>query len=279
MIILIIYYKGYYRCFLIVMTRILGYKRRYRYHAEFKISVSGETLTLSAPKNADGTDGAMLDTVTVPVLETDETYGRYKNGTGSYATLTPTPKLSNDKAEKIVHVAEPVFSKAGGFYADGFSLTLSDTNGSTILYTTDGSDPTTSETAKTYSKAIKIYDNTNDTNKLASDERIGYDSSDDGKFPTPQPADFNVDKGMVIKAVCRDKDGNFSHVSENGYYINKSKAYYQDMKVISISADASCFFGDETLYRFNCCTGFHLFKPYLRFHKEIGILLILPCIL
>ena len=202
------------------------------YHAAFKISASGETIYLTAP---DGTD---IDSVALPELETDVTYGRYTNGSESFALLAPTPLATNDNAEVMYRVEKPVFSVEGGFYASAFNLGLSDTYGNTIYYTLDGSDPRTSSTAKVYSGEINIYDNTNSANILAAVKDIslrGY-----------TPPDYNIDKGMVVRAVCKDANGIYSDVATNNYFINKTKSYYTDMKVLAISTDSSNFFDNET---------------------------------
>lgn len=198
-------------------------------HAAFKISASGETIYLTA---ADGTE---LDTVELPELDTDVSYGRLGD---SFALLKPTPGSSNDKAEVVYRVEKPVFSAEGGFYDNSFDLTLTADNGNTILYTLDGSDPRTSSSAKTYQSSIGIRNNTSDQNKLASIREIslrGY-----------TPPDYNVDKGMIVRAVCKDAKGQFSEVASNSYFVGKTASYYKDMKVLSISTDSSNFFDKET---------------------------------
>ena len=201
-------------------------------HAAFKISAAGETIYLTA---ADGTE---LDSVTLPELDADVTYGRYKNGAASFSLLNPTAGKSNDAAAAVERVEKPVFSAEGGFYASAFDLSLTGESGCTILYTLDGSDPRTSAAAKQYQSAIPIRDNTNDPNKLAAVQEIslrGY-----------TPPDYAVDKGMTVRAVCKDSSGKFSAVATNSYFINKNASYYTDMKVISISTDSDNFFDKET---------------------------------
>ena len=199
-------------------------------HAAFKISAAGETIYLTA---ADGTE---LDRVALPELDPDVTYGRTADG--SFALLNATPGKSNDTAEPVYRVEKPVFSSEGGFYDSAFDLTLSGADGCTVLYTLDGSDPRTSSSAKQYQSGISIRNNTSDQNKLASVREIslrGY-----------TPPDYNVDKGMIVRAVCRDSSGQFSAVATNSYFVGKTASYYKDMKVLSISTDSSNFFDKET---------------------------------
>ena len=200
-------------------------------HAAFKISAAGETIYMTA------SDGTELDKLTLPELDPDVTYGRTKDGADTLALLSPTPGKSNQAAEVVYRVEKPVFSAEGGFYDTAFDLTLSGAEKTTVLYTLDGSDPRTSSTAKQYQSKISIRNNTNDPNQYASVKEIslrGY-----------TPPDYAVDKGMIVRAVCKDSSGNFSEVATNSYFVGKTASYYQDMKVLSIASDSSNFFDSE----------------------------------
>ena len=74
------------------------------YHAPFKLSATGETVYLTAP------DGSEIDTVEVPELNTDITYGRNKNGSSDFKYLSYTPGKSNNDATDMDVVEKPVFS-------------------------------------------------------------------------------------------------------------------------------------------------------------------------
>lgn len=54
------------------------------YHADFKISASGETIYLTDPSFT------ILDSITFGAQSTDVSLGRYPNGTGSFQTMVPT---------------------------------------------------------------------------------------------------------------------------------------------------------------------------------------------
>lgn len=195
-------------------------------HADFKIGADGETLYLTAP------DETNIDTIEVPALDTDITYGRYPDGTASFAQIMPTPGASNNDSTVIVE--KPEFSVDGGFYNEEFDLTLSDSHSNTILYTLDGSDPRTSDTAVEFKDDIHIYDNTNDPNVVSAVEDITLRS-----YSAPK---YNVDKGIVVRAVCKDNLGAYSGVVTNNYFVNKTASYYTDMRVIAISTDSGNFF-------------------------------------
>lgn len=54
------------------------------FHADFKLSASGETIYLS------DVSMTVLDEITYPIQATDVSYGRYPNGTGPYQVMYPT---------------------------------------------------------------------------------------------------------------------------------------------------------------------------------------------
>lgn len=202
------------------------------YHAAFKISATGETIYLTHP------DFGEIDSIALPALDSDVTYGRYTDGTENFTYLTYTPGATNDTATDLQIVEIPVFSVEGGFYDEAFKLGISDVNGNEIIYTTDGSDPRTSDTAKSYTTEINIYNNTGDANK--------YSAVTDITLSDYSAPDYNVDKGVIVRAVCKTADGKFSDVVTNGYYIGKTAAYYSDFKVVSLSTDSDLLFDEDT---------------------------------
>ena len=60
-------------------------------HLPFKVSAEGETLTLKGP------DGAMLDQVEVPALDSDTSWARYGDGSASFRIQAPSPGLANER--------------------------------------------------------------------------------------------------------------------------------------------------------------------------------------
>ena len=110
------------------------------------------------------------------------------------------------------------FSKDSGFYPSDFSLTLTSSNGAKIYYTTDGSDPTNSNTAKEYTNPIEVKDRSNEPNiysDYAEDENSPISVSRGTGYKKPP---FLVEKGMVVRAVTKDNQG-FSQILEKSYFV------------------------------------------------------------
>ena len=158
-------------------------------------------------------------------------------------TATPVPTAHPvptevPKEEEVPALPTPVFSKGGGFYNVAFSLSLSSDAGTKIYYTTDGSDPRTSSTASLYSKAIYIYDNTSTPNV--------YSAITDITLSGYWPPQYNVDKGIIIRAVAKTPEGEYSEVVSNSYFVGKTASYYSDLKVISMVTDSDYLFDPDT---------------------------------
>ncbi len=134
--------------------------------------------------------------------------------------------------------AEPHFSSEGGFYENAFFLSLTCEPDKTIHYTLDGSDPRTSDSATEYTEPIYIYDNTDAPNVYSALTDIAlYDYN---------PPDFNVDKGIVIRAVTKTREGTFGEVVTNSYFVGKTDDYYSGLRVISLVTDSDYLFDPDT---------------------------------
>lgn len=134
----------------------------------------------------------------------------------------------------------PVFSKESGFYAEEFELNIRTAKELEIVYTMDGSDPRTSDTAKVYEGPVRIYDNTNEPNRLSSITDITLGDY----YPPEEP----VEKGIIIRAATKDAAGNFSEVVTHSYFVGKVKSYYSEMKVISLVVEEDYLFDPENGY-------------------------------
>lgn len=106
-------------------------------HANFSLDADGETVVLTRP------DATTADTVAVPAVPTDTSYGRSPDGTGGFVYFgTPTPGEANTTTAYGEPVARPVFSRERGLCDAPFALTLSHPDPAvSIYYTLDGSEP------------------------------------------------------------------------------------------------------------------------------------------
>ena len=199
--------------------------------AEFGLSKSGETILLS------GSNGSLLESQDVPALADDTSYGRVPDGSDTYAVLSKlTPGSSNSAgAVQQIVVPEPTFSQESGFYSSGFNLSLSGSSGTTIYYTLDGSDPTTSSTR--YSSPVQIYDKSSEENVYSAITDI----ADNYKAPANP-----VDKAMIVRAIAVDGSGNVSDIATKTYFIGYNQGdYAMNMRVISLVSDPVNLFDDE----------------------------------
>ncbi len=144
-------------------------------------------------------------------------------------------------AEEAVTVAEPEFSKESGNYKDRFDLTLSVPEGTTVYYSTDGSDPVpdaTSAYVKKYSsgETIDVHDRTGEENILATAENADLMNQEGNHYY--QPAAEQVAKATVIRAMAVDAKGNRSNIVTKTYFVGKNlTTRHTGLPVISLATD------------------------------------------
>ncbi|MBN2426483.1 MAG: CotH kinase family protein, partial [Calditrichaceae bacterium] len=116
-------------------------------HTNFKISASGESITLS------DTGGFIIDQVDVPEICTDISYARQTDGSFPWVFQTPTPGSANT-GDVFEGFADTIaVSLPSGFYSSGITVELT-AGDSRIFYTLDGSDP--DSTCTEYTTPINI---------------------------------------------------------------------------------------------------------------------------
>ena len=105
-------------------------------HANFTISQKGgEGITLTDP------EGNVRDTLILPEMRTNISYGRNFTDGGLYFYDPPTPFGANGSGFGG-YAAAPSFSLAPGFYDAAQHLRIFPAEGTRVYYTTDGSEPT-----------------------------------------------------------------------------------------------------------------------------------------
>ena len=134
------------------------------------------------------------------------------------------------------------FSKISGFYPENFKLRLSAEEDATIYYTVGPSDPRTSKTAKEYEEPILIYDKTKEPNVYANiiSNETSPVSVSWSNFNGPV---YPVDKAFVVRAVAKNKKGEFSEINSKTYFvITGDLEVYQDLTVVPIVTNPANLF-------------------------------------
>ena len=143
-----------------------------------------------------------------------------------------------------------IFSKDSGFYNSEFLLTLSTSSETLkIFYTTDGSDPTNSNTSTEYIEPIKIIDRSQEKNIYSNYEEdmdsplsISYNS----KYRKPP---FPLDKAMVIRAVSKKGEVYGNTTSKTYFITNKELSQFQRFSIISLVTNPDNLFDpDKGIY-------------------------------
>lgn len=152
---------------------------------------------------------------------------------------------ANDTEEEEVDKTIPIFSKDSGFYDNEFTLELSSEEGAEIYYTTDSSNPLTSNTAKKYSDPIKIYDRSSEPNvyaEIGDDENSPLFIGPLGGYKRPT---YLIDKAMVVRAYCKNKDGNSKVITHTYFVTTDNLAKYQDFTIVSLVTNPEDLFDPE----------------------------------
>ncbi len=231
-------------------------------HLNFSISAAGEELLLTHPS------GSAIDELQPVAISTDISFGRSPDGTGDFFYFNdPTPGQSNSTQPFSEILEPPVFSSAGGFYTQGFTLNITHPDPEVvIIYSIDGSVPgtenltgqtyqyknsypehsgqsfgpflTNSFQAYIYTSPLGIADRSNAPDKLTKISSTWHYSP--YYFPgTP------VSKGTVVRAIAV-KDGTIpSRIISNTYFIFPNGRDKYTLPVVAINLQEDSFFDYE----------------------------------
>ncbi len=158
-------------------------------------------------------------------------------------------------------VGDVTFSKTSGVYDSAFDLAISSAKGETIYYTTDGSDPRTSDTRIKYESPINVKDRSTEANVLAAIdpnlfETMNYTISGKNVYSTMSAPSATVDKCTVVKAASVGSSGQTSDVVTNTYFVGaigdhidnaaeSAVAYSKGLAIMSISFEDSDLFDEQ----------------------------------
>ena len=148
-------------------------------------------------------------------------------------------ELTYSKENKIE--SDIIFSKPTGFYEDAFELKVYAPS-KEIYYTLDGSEPT--KESYRYENSIMIYDASENEN--TNSERMDVSSNFFAEGTAYKvPVDF-IDKCTILKVAYYDKMGRKSKSEERVYFVGfDEKSGYENVNIISITADPEDLFGNE----------------------------------
>ena len=140
-----------------------------------------------------------------------------------------------DVSQEENKIKPPIFSKKSGFYPENFNLELSSEENTKIYYTVDSTDPRNSTSTIEYKEPILIYDKTQEPNIYSSKKGITFYKYENPNYP--------VDKAMIVRAVVKNANDEFSEIISQTYFITTDDLYkYQDLTVISIVSNPENFF-------------------------------------
>ncbi len=231
------------------------------FHTNFSINDEGEELILS-----NGA-GETVDEIQPILLPVDVSFGRSPDGSQNLLYFAhATPGEANNSAGYNELLEPPVFSQTGGFYDSSFELEFTAQPGTTIIYSTDGTDPTPlNRSAKTYyynnqyrqypgsaagpfiSKTFRSYAYTiplRITDRSGEENRISNISSTYDLNPWYLPAE-PVEKAVVVKARAYKDGGLPSEVVTHTYFVNDTGQNPYTLPVIALSAQEDALFSFE----------------------------------
>lgn len=208
--------------------------------------------TRAAASTAEPTQAAAASTAAEPTTEPEQ-------------TATPTPLLAEDPVPTATKEEELVFSRGTGVYEGAFYLTMDAyEKGAEIYYTLDGSNPMESSTAIKYTGGVLVESRENAANVVSAVDPLlfsgNYNSvTSKGEFrcKIQAPADNEVDKCTVVRAMAQYTDGTWSEEVSATYFIGSMEEHIKglaesceaagtSLAVVSISADYADFFDPET---------------------------------
>jgi hypothetical protein len=231
-------------------------------HTNFCIDNSGEEILLTHPS------GTRMDEVQPLALPTDISYGRIPDGADQwYYFDEPTPGNSNTTQGYSEILDPPAFSHPGGFYSDGFYLTISHADpDAVIIYTLDGSVPDSANlNAVTfqYKNSYPFYPGDPFGELLTSsyssyhysDSLLIDNRSDDPDSLTCFSSTFDVSpnyipenpvfKGTVVRAKAFKTGALSSKVKTSTYFVDGTGRQRYSLPVISINLGKNELFDYE----------------------------------
>lgn len=177
-------------------------------------------------------------------------------------TVVPEKNLVVDQVPVAKEAYSLAFSRYTGVYGEPFGLAMAASDETAeIYYTLDGSNPATSATAIRYTEQITVAKRDGEANVVSEVEPVriagsfNYVSKNEFKCEIKAPADSDVDKCTIVRAVAKFANGITSEEVAATYFIGTMEEHIQGLResceaagkslaVVSISADYKDFFND-----------------------------------
>ena len=231
-------------------------------HTNFSLSsTNGEAVYLV---DVNGT--SIINSLTFPSQRDNVSYGRQTDASSIIRYFSPSsPNSANNPANGYEGIlAPPIFSRNGGFFNANFNLTLSHTlSGVSIYYTTDGSDPISSNLSGTsytfknsfpenpgdpfgsflsrsyqsslYTLPLNIQDKSVDANQ------VSMLSSTWNLTPAYLPS-YLIKKGSVVRAIAYKTGYLPSNIATNTYIYSVSGNNSYSFPVVSVAMQENHLF-------------------------------------
>ena len=141
-----------------------------------------------------------------------------------------------------------IFSQDSGFYGSEFLLTLSTSSeleSLKIYYTTDGTNPSNSNTTKIYTEPIQIKDRSNEPNIYSNyEEDMDSPLSISINYGYKKP-EYLIEKAMVVRAVIKNGK-NFGKIMSRIYFIiSGDLAQFKKYTIVSLVINPEDLFDPE----------------------------------
>ena len=171
----------------------------------------------------------------IPRIDSGRSYGRRTKESNEFGYVTASKGTDNENADEysMISYGGIGVSCPSGFYNTEFDLSLEASEGETIYYTVDGSEPSTD--SKKYENPIRIANMSGSKFVYAAlgfEYEIGTDY-----YPS------SVDMGVVLRAIKVDSNGKITGETTQNYYVGllKDSAYLR-LPVLSITANSDDLF-------------------------------------
>ncbi|MDG5816887.1 CotH kinase family protein [Chitinispirillales bacterium ANBcel5] len=203
-------------------------------HTNFKISASGEKVTLSLPS------GEIIDRFPGYPVPTDFSMGRRAHGSDWYYFIDPTPGHYNSTEPYTTILEPPEFAVAPGFYNSTVYLPRPDYDENVeIRYTLDGSEPT--ENSALLESSIEIRDRSHEPNDIANIQTTYIQ-----RFGPPWVEPERVDKGTVVRMAAFSEGSIPSETVTGTFFVFPQGESMYSLPVTSVTTERENFFSDSS---------------------------------